>query len=144
MSLIGKWQFFFTQPACEMYFFKILHQRPVKKWAWMSVVFIIWMQITDLNKGNDSNIEKWLFMFPSLFWGTYCFCPVCWFVRWFVCLRQTFTFTITYAILKIATWYLACMCFSWSCTFWVVKGQGQSHPSRLKVKVKGQIWQYWR
>ncbi len=33
--------------------------------------------------------------------------------------------------MKIATSYLACMCISWSCTFWVVKGQG--HPSRLKV-----------
>ena len=71
-------------------------------------------------------------MFPRLYWGTYCVCPVCWFVRWFVCLRQTFTFTITYAILKIATWYLACMCISWSCTFWAMKGQG--HPSRSKVK----------
>jgi len=43
---------------------------------------------------------------------------------------------ITYAILKIATWYLACMCISWSCTFWVVKGQG--HPSRSKVKYMDQ------
>ena len=50
-----------------------------------------------------------------------------------VCLRQTLTFAITFAILKIATWYLACMCFSWSCTFWVMKGQG--HPSRSKVKI---------
>jgi hypothetical protein len=42
------------------------------------------------------------------------------------------------AILKIATWYLACMCTSWSCTFWVVKGQG--HPSMSKVKFKGHIY----
>ena len=41
---------------------------------------------------------------------------------------------ITFAILIIATWYLACMCISWSCTFWVVKGQCQGHPSRSKVK----------
>jgi len=43
------------------------------------------------------------------------------------------------AILKIATWYLACMCTSWSCTFWVVKGQG--HPSMSKVKFKGHIYE---
>jgi len=38
-----------------------------------------------------------------------------------------------FAISKIVTWYVACMCISWSCTFWVVKGQG--HPSRLRSKV---------
>jgi len=43
---------------------------------------------------------------------------------------------ITSMSLQIATWYLTCMCISWSCTFWVVKGQG--HPSRSKVKYMGQ------
>ncbi len=41
---------------------------------------------------------------------------------------------LTYEILNIATWYLACTCILWSCTFWVVKGQG--HPLRSKVKQK--------
>ena len=49
---------------------------------------------------------------------------------------KTLTLAITFAILKIATWYWVCMCISWSCTFWVVKVQGQGHPSRSKVKVK--------
>ena len=35
-------------------------------------------------------------------------------------------FMNTFAILKIAIWYLACMCISWSCTFWVVKGEGHT------------------
>ena len=51
---------------------------------------------------------------------------------------KTLTLAITFAILKIATWYLACMCISWSCTFWVVKGQG--HPSRSKVKKLFFFW----
>ena len=45
---------------------------------------------------------------------------------------------ITFVILIIADWYLACMCISCSCTFWVVKGQRQGHPSRSKVKYMGQ------
>jgi hypothetical protein len=48
---------------------------------------------------------------------------------------KTLTLVITFLILKIATWYLACMCISWSCTFWVVKGQ--DHSSRSKVKYMG-------
>ncbi len=40
---------------------------------------------------------------------------------------------ITFSILNIATWYLAFMCISWSCTFWVVNGQGQGHPSSSNV-----------
>ena len=29
---------------------------------------------------------------------------------------------------------LACMCILWSCTYWVVKSEGQGNPSRLNVK----------
>jgi len=47
---------------------------------------------------------------------------------------KTLTLAITFSIFKIATWYFACMCISWSCTFWVVKGEGQGHPSRSNVK----------
>ena len=83
-------------------------------------------------QGYPSRSKVFVFMSPSLYWGTYCFCPVCLFVGLFVCwFAQTLTLAITFAILKIATWYLAYMCISWSCTFWVVKGQG--HPSRWKV-----------
>ena len=51
-----------------------------------------------------------------------------------VLLKTSVTLALRFAILKIATWYLACMCISWSCTFWVVKGQGH-YPSRSKVKI---------
>ncbi|KAH3727110.1 hypothetical protein DPMN_053035 [Dreissena polymorpha] len=31
--------------------------------------------------------SPWLFMSTSIYWGTYCFCPVCWFVCVFVCVK---------------------------------------------------------
>jgi len=46
---------------------------------------------------------------------------------------------ITFLILNIATWYLAYMCISWSCTFSVVKGEGEGHPSRSNVKYKASV-----
>jgi len=82
---------------------------------------------------NHKNTTHMAFLCPQIKWSGYIvfglsvclsfclsFCP------------KTLTLVITFAILKIATWYLACMCISWSFTFWVVKGQG--HPSRSKVK----------
>src|SRR4029434_9673672 len=44
------------------------------------------------------------FMSTSIYWGTYCFCSVCWSVCWSVGLfAQTLTLAITFSILKIAT-----------------------------------------
>jgi hypothetical protein len=47
------------------------------------------------------------------------------------------TLVITFSLLTIAIWYLACMCISWGWTFWVVKGEGQmSNIWRLSVHPK--------
>ena len=76
-------------------------------------------------------------MSPSLYWGTYCFCPVCWFVCWFVGLfASNFNIGHNFCNIEDSNLHLACMSISWSCTFWVVKGQG--HPTRSNVKYMGQ------
>ena len=43
---------------------------------------------------------------------------------------------ITFHLLQIATWYLACGFISLRCTLWCVTCQGQGHSSRSKVKLK--------
>ena len=47
---------------------------------------------------------------------------------------------ITFHLLQIATWYLACVFISWRRSLWWVTCQGQGHPSRSKVKLKVTTW----
>jgi len=91
----------------------------------------------ELCKKQNNSTEIYINLYAPFFKeeGVYCFWPVCLSVTLSV---QNFnlglSLVITFAILNIATSFLACMCISWSCTFWVVKGQG--HPSRSKIWVK--------
>ena len=50
--------------------------------------------------------------------------------------HATLTLVITCDLFQIATWYLACVFISLRLSLWWVTCQGQSHPSRSKVKLK--------
>ena len=57
-----------------------------------------------LESGHSVSQTHLVIMSTSIYWGTYCFCPVCWFVGLFVGLfAPTLTLAITFSILKIAT-----------------------------------------
>ena len=74
-----------------------------------------------------------------MIWGHIVFAlTVCLFVL-FVCLSPTLTLIITFQPVQIETSYLACICISYSHTFWGVTYKGQGHPSRSKVKYIGHI-----